>query len=168
MSKIYRITGNFMQNKRWAEPNPAFVGWICEEDEAEGEFFGFCEELYYNESMPTESRIRYLTGAFAPNGRNGNMGIAFYKLSNDPNLDPLMYVIPDLTNPNCGEWAAPSIFDGFFHRQGRAMISVIEDFSGKTEEFVQKKYEDLDLNNVINAELQAQVYCCADILVHAH
>lgn len=164
MSRIFIISGNFMQHGRWSEPDPSFVGKIVV-DETDN-FFGICEELYDCQRLGI-SRTRYLVGAFAPNGRNGRRGIAFYKMSNDPEQVALMYVVPDLTDPSCGSWAALSMF-GVFQAQGKARIMVEEEaFSEQEERRIATKYEALNRNLNSNEELIDQIDCCKNILVHA-
>lgn len=46
MGKIYQISGSFMQNGKWADPNPSFIGWAYGGLFEEDVFYGFCEKLY--------------------------------------------------------------------------------------------------------------------------
>ena len=164
VSRIFNISGNFMQFESWCEPDPSFVGKIVltEEDE----FYGFCEELYASD-MSDINRIRYIAGAFAKNGRNGQQGIAFYKMSNDPEQAPLMYVVPDLTDPETGVWAALFIFGGF-QEQGKAKVTITEEpYSKEEEDRIKVKYQNLDEEINGNDELLEQIYCCKDIIANA-
>lgn len=164
MSRIFRISGNFMQFGKWSEPDPSFSGKIIVNEK--DEFIGFCDELYCS-NMSEINRIRYIAGAFAENGRNGKRGIAFYKMSNDPEQSPLMYVTPDLANQESGSWAALSIF-GYFQEQGRSKIAIEEEvYSEEEENRIKSKYQSLNKEVNGNNELLDQVYCCKDIIAHA-
>ena len=164
MSRIFNISGNFMQFGKWSEPDPSFSGKIVVNEE--GEFYGFCEELY-SSNMSDNNRIRYIAGAFAENGRNGRQGIAFYKMSNDSKQAPLMYVTPDLMVPESGLWAALSIF-GYFQEQGRSRITVEEEtFSEDVENSIKAEYGNLDRGINGNDELLEQIQCCKDIIINA-
>ena len=164
MSRIFRISGNFMQFGRWSEPDPSFSGKIVVNEE--NEFCGFCEELHHSNVLDVD-RIRYIAGAFAENGRNGRRGVALYKMSNDPEQSPLMYVVPDLVIPDSGSWAALSIF-GFFQEKGRAKIIVEEEvFSKEEENSIKAKYDALNQGINGNYELIGQIQCCKDIIIHA-
>ncbi|MBR5389597.1 hypothetical protein IK146_03500 [Candidatus Saccharibacteria bacterium] len=164
MSRILSISGNFVQFGRWSEPDPSFSGKIVVNEK--DEFFGFCDELYRSD-MSDINRIRYIAGAFAPNGRNGARGIAFYKMSNDPEQSPLMYVVPDLTNPESGSWAALSIF-GYFQEQGKSKVIVTEEvYSEEEENRIKAEYCALDKGINGNDELLEQIHCCKDIITHA-
>lgn len=164
MSRIFSISGNFTQYGMWSEPDPSFVGKIVATDD--DEFYGFCEELYCND-MSDINRTRYLAGAFAKNGRNGRQGISFYKLSNDPEQAPLMYVVPDLTYPKSGSWGA--LFrTGFFLKQGKAKVIIEEeDYSKEEEDRIKAKYQALNKKGRYNHELLEQIHCCKDIIVNA-
>ena len=164
MSRIFNISGKFMQYGKWSEPDPSFSGKIVVNEE--DEFYGFCEERY-SSNMSDDNRIRYIAGAFAENGRNGQRGIAFFKMSNDSKQAPLMYVTPDLMVPESGLWAALSIF-GYFQEQGRSRIVVEEEtFSKEVEKSIKTKYDTLDKGINGNNELLEQIQCCKTIIVHA-
>ncbi len=164
MSRIFNISGNFMQFGKWSEPDPSFSGKIVVNEE--DEFYGFCEELY-SSNMSDKNHIRYIAGAFAKNGRNGRQGIAFYKMSNDSKQAPLMYVTPDLTVPESGSWAALSFF-GYFQEQGKSRITVEEEaFSEDVENSIKAEYNTLDKGINGNDELLEQIQCCKDIIVNA-
>ena len=167
MSKIIKISGNFFQYGEWAEPDPAFVGEIVLEDS--GTFYGYCDELY-DEEMPDINKTRYLAGAIAANARNHKNGIAFYKLSNDDEQLPLMYVMPDLEDENSGEWAALSTFSGYFQRVDSAKVKIEETNPDNPEEEAERilnKFDELDQTINGNGQLIAQIQCCINILVNA-
>ena len=164
MSRIFNISGNFMQFGKWSEPDPSFSGKIVVNEE--DEFYGFCKELY-SSNMSDNNRIRYIAGAFAKNGCNGQQGIAFYKMSNDSKQAPLMYVTPDLTDPESGLWAALSIF-GYFQEQGKSRITIEEEtFSKDVENSIKAEYDTLDKGINWNDELLEQIQCCKDIIINA-
>ncbi len=164
MSRIFNISGNFMQFGKWSEPDPSFSGQIVVNEK--DEFYGFCDELY-SSNMSDVNRIRYIAGAFAENGHNGQRGIAFFKMSNDSERAPLMYVTPDLMAPESGSWAALTI-SGYFQVQGRSRITVEEEtFSEEVEKSIKAKYDALDKGINGNGELLEQIQCCKDIIIHA-
>lgn len=161
MSKIFKISENFMQHNVWSEPSPSFTGEIIVDDA--GVFCGYCTELYNSR----KSEVRFLAGAFAPNGKNGKTGIAFYKMSNDPIQAPLMYVMPDLDNVQSGSWAAPGLF-GYFEPQGKAKITIEEaTYSEDDESRIKSQFEEVDKSVNGNGQLLEQVQCCIDILTNA-
>ena len=163
MSRIFNISGNFMQFGKWSEPDPSFSGKIVVNEESE--FYGFCEELY-SSNMSDVNRIRYIAGAFAENGRNGYRGIAFYKMSNDPKQAPLMHVTPDLMVPESGSWAALAF--GCFLKQGKSRITVEEEtFSKEVENNIKTQYDALNISINGNDELLEQIRCCKDIIIQA-
>lgn len=122
MSRIFRISGSFMQFGKWSKPNPSFSGKIIADEE--GRFYGYCEELY--DGASDASRIQYIAGAFAENNHRRRQGIAFFKMSNDPSQDPLAYITLDLENPESGSWSELSTL-GRFLRRGRTRIVVEEE-----------------------------------------
>ena len=80
--------------------------------------------------------------------------------------DPLMYVTPNLKNPNSGSWAALSMF-GFFQEQGKVKVTIEDEpYSRKAEEFIKQKFKELDTSITSNNELLKQIHCCKDILAH--
>lgn len=164
MGKIFKISGNFMQNGEWAQPDPSFTGEIFVDDASI--FCGYCNELYASH-MSEVNKTRFLAGAFAPNGKNGKTGIAFYKMSNDPIQAPLMYVMPDLDNVQSGSWAALGLF-GYFEPQGKAKITIEEaTYSEDDESRIKSQFEEVDKSINGNDQLLEQVQCCIDILTNA-
>ena len=165
MSRIFKISGNFVQNGEWAKPDPSFTGKIVVDDN--NEFYGYCDELY-SSSMSEINRIRYLSGVFATNIESGQRGIAFYKMSNDRKQAPLMYVVPDLTDPEGGTWAALTEF-GYFLEMGKSKITVEEEpFSEEEEKNIKAKYDNLDENVNHNKDLltEDQIACTKSIIIH--
>ena len=160
MSKIFRISGNFVQFGEWAEPDPSFSGEIVVDED--GVFYGFCDELYEGDAGPDINRVRYLSGAFGPNGYNGQQGIAFYKMSNYALQSPLMYVAPDLNNTYSGGWYAMDRLGVNFMLQGIAKVFVEEEEYSKEKEISIKTKFGL-LNTGINYHdillEMARTYC---------
>ena len=110
-----------------------------------------------------------MLGAIAPNGRNGKKGIAFYKMSNDSEQAPLMYVVPNLEDPSNGSWAALTPF-GFFQPVGQARVEIegkAVSASEEDEKRIKTKFDELDKNINGNDQLLEQMQCCIDIIVHA-
>ena len=66
MSKIFKISGNFMLRGKGSEPDPGFVGKIVVDDE--DNFYGVCEELY-DGPVTVNYKERFLAGSIAPNGQ---------------------------------------------------------------------------------------------------
>ncbi len=162
MSKLYEITGRFYQDGKWSEPDPSFKGKIIVDDNKE--FIGYCDELY-DSDQPEVSKKRYLVGAFAPNARNGNEGIAFYKFSNYKMQTPLMYVVPDMKDPKNGAWSTLSLMLGMFLPVGQAEVVINEiEYDKTTEAEIREQYGQLDEEDVITAALLEQTYCLKDIL----
>ncbi len=141
MSRIFSISGNFMQNGRWSEPNPSFKGKIVVADD--GGFRGYCDELYECD-MSDINKTRFIVGVLATNRRRNAEGIMFYKLSNDPVQAPLLYIMQDLSDSNSGSWSAPGHI-GLFVRQGEANITLEkEDYSEEEEDRIHAKFTELD------------------------
>ena len=153
-----------MLRGEWSEPDPAFIGKIVVDDE--DNFYGVCEELY-DGPVTVNYKERYLAGSFAPNGRNQRRGIAFYKMSNDPVISPLMYVVPDLSDVECGTWAGLTLF-GVFKKQGKARVELEEvAFSEEEADEIKAQYKTLNKELNGNGQLIAQLDCCKQILIHA-
>ena len=151
-----------MQYGEWSTPDPSFVGEIVVDDN--NTFCGYCDELY--ESRKSETR--FLAGAIAPNGRNGKNGIAFYKMSNDKNQPPLLYIVPELENGK-GEWAEASWNKGFFTID-EAMVEIEEKPTAALEEgekLIKAKFNELDKSIDLNRALLEQIQCCIDIIINA-
>ncbi len=166
MSKIFKISGNFVQHREWVKPSPSFEGEIVVDDA--NTFCGYCNELY-DSDMPESNKVRFLAGAFALNTKNGNNGIAFYKLSNDSMQAPLMYVIPDLGTKNIGlgSWAALTPF-GYFEEVSDAQIWLSEiTTSNEALTRIKDEFNKIDKSINGNGELLKQVQCCIDIIVNS-
>ena len=169
MSRIFNISGNFIQNGAWSTPDPSFSGKIVVDDN--DKFYGYCDELY-EETMSELNRTRYLVGVFAQNDSCAGKGISFYKLSNEVWQSPLMYVIPDLSDPEQKDatWAAfADVLPGTYEMcvMGRAKINLAEEpFSVDEEKRIQRIYEALDEDVGFNKSLVEQTDACGDVIEH--
>lgn len=155
MSRIFKISGNFAKYGKWSEPDPSFSGEIVVDEKYQpyaefcdwlyySNFYGTCDELYNSDLMDI-NRTRYIAGVLVEDERKERQGIIFLKLSNDPEQDPLKYVVPDLANPERGSWwAALTPFFGFL-QQGKAKITLEEEtFSEEEAENIMEKYDSLE------------------------
>ena len=168
MSRIFSISGNFDQNGAWSTPDPSFSGKIVVDDN--DNFYGYCEELY-EETMSELNRTRYLVGVFAQNDSCAGKGISFYKLSNEERQSPLMYVIPDLSDPEQKDatWAAFTKILRVYQMvpMGHARINLAEEpFSVGEEKRIRGIYEDLDEDVGLNSSLIEQIGSCRDMIEH--
>ena len=165
MSKIFKISGSFMQYGEWSVPNPSFVGEIVVDDA--NIFYGYCDELY-DDKMSVLNKTRFLAGAITSNGRNGGNGIAFYKMSNDDVQAPLMYVVPDLEALiSDGYWA--ELRFGSFQPMGPAKVNVEEKGVSAPEEDerrIKAKFNKLNKNINFHRELLEQTQYCIDIVTN--
>ena len=157
LSKIFRISGNLMQDGEWMEPDPAFVGEIVADET--GKFCGWCEELYgrYRETDTLISgRIRYLVGAVAE--ENNGYSIMFFKLANNARLAPLLYETHDVSQAD-SYWSALG-FSGGFAAQGNAKISLEElPYSEEDADRIKMRFnnvdEDIDENGALIQEVSS-------------
>ena len=162
-----RIFGNFQQFGEWSTPDPGFEGHIIVEDD--GKFIGYHDELYGvvegMESLDNDlNRIRFVFGYIANNNINDAEGIAFFKLSQDDDQSPIVYVIPDFTDDSSGSWAAPG-FLGYFDPQGRAKVTVEE--VAESEEITSKinnLHELIKDSTPTNDELLGLAEICLEML----
>ena len=153
MGKIFLITGNFQQDGKWSEPNPSFSGLIAVDDN--GYCRGWCDELYHSK-QPSKNKVRYLYGFLAKNRDNGNLGIAFLKLSNYERQTPLHYAMYDLQDETRGEWAslqALSFECVGFVRQGSAIVKIEEqEYANDAYEGILARFDELERKpDTINA-----------------
>lgn len=169
MSRIFNISGNFKQYEygRWAEPNSSFSGKIIANDN--DEFYGCCEGLYDSINIAFNANLtQYLAGAFVQNDRNGQQGIVFYKMFNDPRLDPVMYAVPNLTDPEGNLWKLVCLPVYCFLKRGKVIITIEEEaFSKEAEDSIKTKYDTLDKNIGWNGVLPKQIHRCKDIIIWA-
>lgn len=155
MSKIFKISGNYMQDGEWMEPNPAFVGEIVVDET--GKFCGWCEELYgrYKDNDALISgRIRYLVGAIAR--ESNGYSLLFFKLSNCKSLAPLLYEIHSDIHADC-YWAAMGFFGGFA-AQGNARVTLEElPYSEERADQIKLRFDNLDEEISENSALIQEV-----------
>lgn len=144
MSKIFKISGNFMQNGEWIEPGPAFEGKIVVDEE--GKFCGYCEEMHGKyadvDAEEVPAKTRYLIGAAAEEG-NG-YSLAFFKMSNEARLAPLYYEVHGVSSTDC-YWSAMG-FSGGFTPQGNAEVSLEEElpYSEEVADCIKKRFRGVD------------------------
>lgn len=159
MSKIFRISGNFTENGKWAEPDPAFAGEIVVDKE--GRFCGYCDELYgdeggrYTGDNYALNKVRYLVGSVAE--KNDGYGVRFYKLSNDPWQAPLIYNQHHAENE--GFWGALTVLNlpiGDFTYMGEARISLEElPYTEEDADRIKARFGELDIS--VNDDLNGQM-----------
>ena len=155
-----------MQNGEWIEPDRAFAGRIVV-DERNNELYGYSRE-YYIDHMPKSCRLRYLIGTLTPISSNGEQGIAFYKLSNDLNIDPLMFVTPDLVVPESGSWYGLGTFGIYFEKIGKTRIEIEEKaYSKEEEKEIKKIFGRLNRNREANRVMLNQLDWCKEMLTEA-
>ncbi|MCR4753049.1 MAG: hypothetical protein K5837_01350 [Candidatus Saccharibacteria bacterium] len=100
-------------------------GKIIVEDD--GLFSGYCDELYGSISS---DKTRYLFGHLAQDEHGKVTGIAFFKLSNDRNQAPLIYLVAGLKTSRVALWGSLSLSFGTlvsYMWHGEATINTEED-----------------------------------------
>ena len=167
MSKIFRISGNYVSDKtgEWQTPDPSFMGEIVVDDH--GQLHGYCNELYDHDIE--ENKVRYLAGHIAEHGDDNKKGICFLKLSNYEEQSPLMYTIPDLTDQERGgNWAAIVPPIPIFVPINDAWIDLTEEIVEDPEKEAQRimdKYNEINLHVGWNEDMVSQVDCCFNVLL---
>lgn len=157
MSKIFKITGNYMQYGFWAIPTPSFAGELVLCDD--GYLRGYCDELYESE-QPDENRLRFIFGKFGVSKESNQNGLVFYKLSNYELQAPLLYVIHDFDDPSDNHWLALQDALGTldFAFQGKAIVSVKElEYDEEKYDSISEKFNQIDKNGNLN-ELMLLVF----------
>ena len=143
MSKIFSIEGNFTQKGKWSQPDPSFKGKIIVEDD--GSFSGYCDELYGSISS---HKTRYLFGHLAWDEHGKVTGIAFFKLSNDRNQVPLIYLVANLKTDRVALWGSLSLSFGTLVScawHGEATINTEEEpDSDEVRDSVAKRLNEFD------------------------
>ncbi len=168
MSKIFRISGNYISDKtgEWQTPDPSFTGEIVVDDH--GQLHGYCNELYDHDIE--ENKVRYLAGYIAEHGNDDKKGICFLKLSNYEDQSPFMYTIPDLSNKESGgNWAAIVSPIPYFVPINDAWVELTEEIAEDPEKEAQRimdKYNEINLHVGWNEDMVSQVDCCYDVLIH--
>ena len=158
LSKIFKISGNFMQDGEWVKPDPAFEGEIVVDKD--GKFCGYCSqphisesEKYYGENHDNRE-IRSLVGAVAKEGKG--YSLLLFKLSNDDEQMPLSYEIHDASVADC-IWSAKDPYGGFVSH-GNAKISLSEmPYSEKEAKSIMAKFCEVDKNVGDNEALICEV-----------
>lgn len=159
MSRIFSISGNFMQYGKWSTPDPSFEGKIVVNDK--NELHGYCKELY-EADMSDVNRTRYLVGVLDENP-DGRQSIAFCKLSNDPVQAPLLYTVANLADQETGMWCALCLF--MFVPQGEARITLKEEaYSKKEEDNIDEIYQTLDKDINGNGDFLEDIDFCREFI----
>ncbi|MBR3233327.1 hypothetical protein IKG12_00480 [Candidatus Saccharibacteria bacterium] len=140
MSKIFKISGNFVQNGKWAQPDPSFAGEIAVDDD--NTFHGYCNELY-NGDAPDIDKTRYLAGKIATNSKTGKECIAFLKLSNFIEQAPLAYS----ASGEEGVWGAfaPWSTNCILDEEARVKIEEVA-YSLKDEQRIKNEFNGLNMS----------------------
>lgn len=144
LSKIFKISGNYTQDGKWAEPDPAFAGEIVVDET--GKFCGWCEELCgrYADTDATQkmpAKIRYLVGAVAKESEG--YSLSFFKMTNEAQLMPLFYEIHGVSTTN-GYWAARDLCCGFAAQgNARALLEELP-YSEKDADRIKKRFREVD------------------------
>ncbi len=137
MSKIFKISGNFVQNGKWAQPDPSFTGEIVVDDD--NTFHGYCNELYDGDT-PDLNKTRYLAGTIATNSKTGKECIAFLKLSNFIEQAPLVYS----ASGEEGVWGAFAPWGTNYFMLDKARVKIEEvAYSLKDEQRIKNKFNEL-------------------------
>lgn len=141
MSKIFKISGNFMQYGEWSTPDPSFAGEIVVDDD--NTFHGYCNELYDSDA-PDLDKTRYLAGKIATNSKTGKECIAFLKLSNFIEQAPLVYS----ASGEEGAWGALAPWGtNYYILDEEARIKIEEvAYSLKDEQRIENKFNELDMS----------------------
>ena len=143
MSKrAFSISGKFEENGKWSERPSDFSGYFIL-DEVSGTIKGYMEELYESPYDP----LRFICGVM--NGKQ----LAYFKLSNEKDLDPLVYLFSDITQK--GMWGVVLPLYGEIWIQGDATVEIDEiPWSEELSKTIEDKYSKmtggcLDLNSQV-------------------
>ena len=162
MSKIFKISGNFVQNGKWVQPDPSFAGEIVVDDD--NTFHGYCNELYDTDT-PVLNKTRYLAGVIATNSKTGKEGIAFFKLSNYIEQAPLLYII----SGEEGAWGVIFPWRGDYSMVNKARVKIEEvTYDLKDEQRIENKFNELNMNINLHDQLlrPEQMQSFADDLIN--
>ena len=163
MSKLFKISGNFMQYGEWAQPDPSFTGEIVVDDD--NTFHGYCNELYDTDT-PVLNKTRYLAGVIATNSKTGKEGIAFFKLSNYIEQAPLLYII----SGEEGAWGVIFPWRGDYSMVDEARVKIEEvTYDLKDEQRIENKFNELNMSINLHDQLllPEQMQSFADDLINA-
>ncbi len=150
MGKIFKVTGNYKQNGKWATPDPSFVGKIVVDNL--GRFCGYCDELYESE-QPEENKLRFIYGQFGKSLKNGKDAFVFYKLSNYEEQKPLLYEVIDKEDPSSWKWSALNMhwFSSTFSPQDGAKVDLEElEYSEEEAAAIRGRYGKIYIEDGIN------------------
>ncbi len=144
MGRLFKISGNYEENGEWKKPDPFYAGKIVVENEKDGQFYGFVEELCPKDSGKLKDR-RYIVGRFE-NGTNGYKSIQFYAISNNRRKEPRKVLIPDLAAGSHGVWFVKPNSLSNFKPKGKASFTCEEgEYTRSKVTQVKKKYLEVDL-----------------------
>lgn len=159
MSRIFRVSGHLIKNGIWPRIKPNFYGEIVLESD---NFFGYCNELGDRKKY---SNQHFLVGTITKNRKNV-CSAAFYRLSNKFEQGPLLFVVPDLSQPDNASWAIMNPF-GLFQFQGKATIKYEESpYSSAIESEIKHNFEQLNRFINCNGEFLAQLDRCKEYTAH--
>ena len=155
MSKIFKISGNFMQDGEWSKPDPAFIGKIAVNED--GKFCGYCKQLCIegvsdknNNEVRNVDKYRALVGAMAEEG--DGYSLLFFKLSNEPWQAPLAYEVHDSSLAD-SVWSAKDPSGGFV-AQGNARAWLEElSYTEESETRIKEQFCEVDISIGANNEL---------------
>lgn len=162
MSTIFKISGNFLENGEWAQPDPSFTGEIVVDDD--NTFHGYCNELYDGDT-PDLNKTRYLAGVIATNSKTGKEGITFFKLSNYIEQAPLLYII----SGEEGVWGVISPWKGDYFMVDEARVKIEEiTYDLKDEQRIKNKFNELNMSINLHDQLllPEQMQSFADDLIN--
>ena len=170
MGKIFRISGNFKDHGEWRDPDPSFEGEILVDDD--DNFTGYCNELYsvrpeLEPDLKGKYEFRFLAGSFANNGKNGEKGICFYKMSNSSEIESIVCLVPDLHDPENGTYYFVGPFTIFLPEDGiRVKLEEVA-FSNEEAGRIIDNFVNLDTKIYMNdALLKKQFSRCRKALEH--
>ena len=139
MSTIYKITGDFEQKGEWVKPG--FEGYFVQDDTTT--IKGYVIEQY---ECWGYSELRFIVGRY--DDKTGKL--EFIKLSNESDLDTLIYVFKDIEKE--GVWAWLSLMWTKFWIRGRAKVS-ISGTDEATEEQILSRFGYMNMNLLDHGEI---------------
>ncbi len=163
MSKIFKISGNFVQNGEWAQPDPSFTGEIVADDD--NTFHGYCNELYDGDT-PDLNKTRYLAGTITTNSKTGKECIVFLKLSNFIEQAPIVYS----ASGEEGVWGVFAPWSTKYFILDKARVKIEEAaYSLKDEQRIKNKFNELNMSINLHDHLllPEQMQSFTDALINA-
>ncbi len=156
MGKIFRISGNLKDHGEWRKPNPSFEGEILVDDE--DNFTGYCNELYsvrpeLESELKGRYEFRFLAGSFAKNGKDGELGMCFYKMSNSEEIESVVCLVPSLEKPEEGTYFFVGPFNIFLPEDGVRVKLEEVDYSVEEASKIIDSFVNLDTRLYMNDSL---------------